>query len=343
MRQAAKSLYLLARRAALSPLRLLSPARAADVDGVRKILLIRIDRIGDMVLSTPFFANLKNQLPDAEIVLLARPFARDLLYGNKSIDRILPWPQEGDWRRRLRSERFDLAIDLHYDHELRTAALCWASGAARRAGFNIAGRGAFFNIRAAADERKHFIQETFDLLQALGLRPEAMAPRLFTDPAAERAAEACLAGQGLKPGAPLAVVHPGGFYPAQRWPAASFAAVADAVRDRYGLMPCVMGGAGERGLCEQTFRALKGPGAMFAGRELKESAALIKRARIFIGNNSGPLHMACALGVAAVSTMGPTDPVRWWPVGEKNEVVRKAALNDIEPEELAAAAARLIG
>ena len=340
-----KPLYLILRSAMLFPLGLLIPQRRPHLSKLRKILLIRVDRVGDMVLSTPFFANMRAACPDAEIVLLAQPFAKDLLWGNPNISRIIDW----DSARRdkiivaLQQEHFDLAVDMHYDYELSTALLCRESAAEYAAGFAIAGRGAFFNIRVPATDKKHFLAETGDILKALGIEAKSPAPAIHVDPAAREAVFGFLAAHGLARDAKLAIIHPGGYYPKQRWPAENFALLADYLREKYNLTPCIIGSVGEAKLCVSVAKAMRSNPVLFSGHSLRELAALFEGAAFFTGNNSGPLHLAAAFGIAAVSTMGPTDPVRWQPFGQANSVVRNPDLALITVDEMITAVERRLG
>ena len=333
-----KAIYLALRGVALFPVRMLVPARRPQCQKMRKVLIVRTDRVGDMVLSTPFFSALHAALPQAELVLLAKPFARDLLCGNPDIGRIMDWePSRRDAIvSALQSERFDLAIDMHYDYDLSTAMLCRESAAEYAAGFDIAGRGAFFNVRVPASGKKHFLDETSDILSALGLEHTLRPPRIYADPGGWAAAREFLLSQGVPRDARIALIHPGGFYPEQRWPAERFAALADLLAEKYALSPCVIGSADEERLCASLVAAARRKPALFVGRSLRELAALFEKSVFFVGNNSGPLHLAAAFGVPTLTTMGPTDPVRWQPFGPANSVVCKRDLTDITVEEMAA-------
>ena len=309
---------------------------------IRRILLIRLDRLGDMVLSTPFFASLKAAYPRAEISLLARPFAAQLIKPENGVDRIVVCA--GGWAEAAQLARLqtpDLAVDMHYDHILGPALACAWSGAKWRAGFAIAGREAFFNLHAPVGKPRHFLDEMADLLRTLRAEPTVTKPFLA-------APHPCEAVDELNRSSPkdssarLCVIHPGGYYPEQRWPAERFVALARRLQRKFGTAIVVLGGLTESRLIESIARACDAK--TFASADAGQTAALLARADLFIGNNSGPLHMACALGVASVSTMGPTDPRRFWPVGEKAVVVQTEDFDvrRITLESMSAAAERAL-
>ncbi len=328
--------YLGARSIALTPLALMR-RRSPLPERCRKILLVRIDRIGDLVLSTPFLRNVRECFPSAEVVILGRDFTRELLCDGKLVDRILVFDQEGADERAqgLASERYDLAVDLHYDYEIKTALLTRRVGARCSAGFDIGGRGALFDVPVPARERKHFIEETFDVLRALGLQPRPYPLQIHLHPQAQATANDLLSSQGVGP--PYAVFHPGGFYPGQRWPASRFAQLANLTAGP-GLTPVFIGGKEDGAIMHEIAGLLTARAGFIWGQGVGVSAAVIARSALFVGNNSGPLHIACALKIPSVSTLGPTDPVRFWPVSQSAHVLRAASLQDISVEEMFAAA-----
>lgn len=308
---------------------------------VRKILLVRIDRIGDLVLSTPFLRNLRELFPSAEIVILGRGFTRAILYGAEFVDRVLVFEQGGDagLLRQLACEGFDLAVDLHYDYELKTAFLARRTRARCSVGFDVGGRGVLFDVAVPARERKHFIEETFDILRTIGSEPRKCPPEISLCPQAYEEAADLISREGVT--GRYAAFHPGGFYPAQRWPAAHFARLADLIAT-IGLLPVFVGGRDDLPLLHVITAMMTARGVFLPGSDIGVSAAVIARSALFIGNNSGPLHLACALNVPSVSTMGPTDPVRFWPVSERACVLRAKRIEQIPIEEMFAAAKRAL-
>jgi ADP-heptose:LPS heptosyltransferase len=305
-------------------------------DTCRKILLIRVDRIGDLILSTPFFQNLPDAFPDAEVVLLGRGFSHEVLTGHRAIRRCVSvdGPDGGRVLRSLANERFDLVIDMHCDYILRTALLARRVPSSCRVGFDIAGRGSLFDIAVPAPHGKHFVEETFDIYRALGYEPKRYPPSLWLAPEVRKEARRLLAERDVL--SPYLVLHPGGFYPAQRWPARHFARVAQYVSGS-GITPVFIGGPEDGPALAEIDAMLGSRARIFSACSLGVSAAIISGAILFVGNNSGPLHIAGAAGVPSVSTMGPTDPVRFWPLSPHAVVLRAATVTDISAEDVGSA------
>ncbi|OLC54088.1 MAG: hypothetical protein AUH92_04725 [Acidobacteria bacterium 13_1_40CM_4_69_4] len=351
LRRAARVLYLGARAPLLLTLGLLRrrERRPPAPSRVSRILVVRADRIGDMALTTPALTDLREHFRKAEITVLAPPGPLALLEAHPAVDRRVPLAGG-----RLPEElagRFDLAIDFTPDEGLRAALLARASRARFRSGFRAAGRQVCFSLRGPrADPRRHVLDLNRDLLEALGVPPKTSHPVLHVTAGERGAAQARLAALGAA--SPRVALHPGGYYTTQRWSPECFAELITLLTGRTGAACVVLAGPGEEGLCGRVCAAT--PDALSTGpATVREMMALVASCDLFIGNNSGPLHVASALGLPTVSVMGPTDPLRFSPRGPADRVVRRdlpcspcqrarcwhhTCLRSIEPEEVLAQA-----
>jgi heptosyltransferase II len=286
---------------------------------VERLLVVRTDRLGDMALTTAALSDLRAHFHRAEITVLAPPGPLALLQGHPAVDRLVALGDGG-----LAFElvgRFDLAIDFTPDERLRGALLVNRSRARFRAGFRAAGREAFFNLRGPRSAPgRHILDLNREMVASLGATGAPSAPSLFVSQEERGAAQSLLASLGAA--SPRVAVHPGGFYPTQRWFPERFGELITLLTGRTGAACIVVHGPGEealaRRICAATPDAL--PATVPTVRHLM---GLIASCELFVGNNSGPLHIAGALGVPTVSVMGPTDPVRFAPRGPADRVVRK--------------------
>jgi lipopolysaccharide heptosyltransferase II len=328
-RQRIKKLYLRFRGAALGAIPLPAGAwsrQGAPREAIRRILFIRLDRVGDVVLSTPAIEALKRGFPRAEITVLLRPQTAALLENNPHVDRsVVLDPGAGPAERYrvlqdLRQQRFDLAVDPCVDWKLSTALIAWASGARFRIGYPCGGREVFFTMIAEQpDSHAHMADVILGTLVPLGIDRSNRQPRLYlTDEERNRAA-GWLAERtaGVKP---LVGIHPGAFYETQRWPPEHFAALADRLQGRFDVI--LFGGPADEGLVQQIHSLVPGRTLKVVTPDIRWFAALLSNCRLLVCNNSGPLHVASALGIPTVSFMGPTVKDLWSPLGEKHAVLR---------------------
>ncbi len=302
----------------------LTPVKQFDHLRVKKILIIRTDRVGDLILSIPALRVLRNKFGQAEITMLLNRGTRDLAKVIPWIDKIMVYRNLIQTTRMLKQEGFDLAIDLIMDYQLKSALLAILSGAPHRLGFDIEGRGGFFNIRVKPDRKeKHMIEHTLDVVRAIGVDTTDKNPEIAVSDDKKRYIEEFLNQQNVFGSDLLVGIHPGGYYPSQRWLPDRFAQLADDIIVRYGAGIILIEGPGEEKSVRKVASLMSRKAIGVVGISLSKLPALIARCNLIVCNNSGPLHIATAVGTPTVSTMGPTVPYLWWPKGENHIVFRK--------------------
>ncbi|MHB9155607.1 MAG: glycosyltransferase family 9 protein [Endomicrobiales bacterium] len=301
-------------------------------EAVTRILVMRLDRIGDLVLSTPVFKVLRKHFPRAKISALVREQTADILTDNPYLDEVLIYP--GFLKALfLFRKRFDLVLDLLMDYDLKPALLTALLKPAFSVGFDVESRGRLFTAPVPLSaEKKHFVEHLFDLTAPLGITvaDEDRAPEIVIKDSRAAGFSPWLAENGISAGDLLISFHPGGFYPSQRWPWKSFAELAKRLLSRYPpARILLLGTAAENDIINGIYlgqdagsrpRVLK-----MVNTRLLQAIHLIRISKLFIGNNSGLLHIAAALRIPAISSMGPTVPWLWRPYGDekRNIVFRK--------------------
>ncbi len=328
MRGLIKDLYLIFRTLILKSILFFMPPNKIsriEKDKIKRILLIRLDRIGDFVLTAPAIKALKEGFLNAHITIAVQEELYDLAKEQPFIDEVIVLRNSffGIFPS-FRNGRFDLAVDFHMDYPLATALVCFLSGARYRAGYDIAGRGIFFNIKLTPNgNKKHIIEDNLDLARAVGIDVGKDLPKLQVSPEKLKFMRNFLNQKGIEEDNILVSIHTGGYYETQRWLTERFIEVADGIARRYPAKVIIISGQDEENLISKISGSITREVLIIDRLSLLELAALIKHSNLLICNNSGPLHIACALGVPTVSTMGPTLPWRWWPVGENHIVLRK--------------------
>ena len=290
----------------------------------RRVLLIKPSALGDIVQALPVLAGLRRRWPGAHLAWVANAGFAPLLEGCPGLDEVVPFPRRGGLGRllalasRLRRGRFDLAIDLQ--GLFRSAAMGWLTGAPRRAGFASARELApwLYTDRLPTQVKAMpAVLANWSMAQALGCDGPPPPARLGISAAHRAEAARLLAGQPR----PLLAIHPGASWTTKRWPAEHFAALARRARKRFGVGVAVVGGPGEEPLARAVAQAV-GDAADLSGKTgLLVLAAVLESAQLMLANDSGPMHLAAALGTPVVSPFTCTSPLRAGPFGPGHAAV----------------------
>lgn len=300
-----------------------------------KILLIRLRLIGDVVFTTPAINAIRRRFPDAHLTYLVEPPAAPLLSAHPSLDELLVVERpRGVARilydlalaRRLRASRFDLVIDFHGGP--RSAWLAWATGAPERVGYQVPGRAWMYTTRVPWSPSlvppRHSVENQWDLLAPLGVAPpdRVRDPIVIPiDPRAARDVDMRLARAGVPPDGQIIVMHVSAGNPFRRWPGDRFAAVAAELAGQDEARRIIItSGPSEADAADRVAAAAQtaaGPAATRILRcgefDLPQLRALVERAALYIGGDSGPLHVASATRTPVVALFGPTLPERSLP------------------------------
>lgn len=292
-------------------------------------LMVRMPNwIGDAVMATPALAAIRRAFPAAQITVVANPLVAELFVHHPDCDHVLRLVKRsgrgglGDlWRfcRILRRERFHLAVLLQNAFE--AAVMAVLAGIPRRAGYRTDGRALLLTHGVPAVDKKHGLHHVdyyLQLLHQLGLPSADRQLRLaLTSDEEEMAAE--LLGPGE-----WAAINPGASYgAAKRWMPERFAAVADSLAAEYGVKVVLTGGPGELEIGADIARGMYSQALNLIGRtSVRELMAVLGRCRLVVTNDSGPMHIAAALGVPIVAVFGPTDHTTTSPLGDRCRIVR---------------------
>jgi heptosyltransferase II len=305
----------------------------------RRILVLRTDRVGDVVLSTPVFKALRQEYPHAYIAAMVSPYAKEIVEGNPHIDEVIvydkdfkhrSWARSMKFASRLRKKHFDLAIVLHPTN--RCHLIAFFAGIEKRLGFDRK-MGFLLTDRIQHEKQegnKHELEYTLDLLRHLGIQPQDKQTFMPLKPEAEKWAEELFASQRLGARDRFLGINPAASCPSKIWPSERFAEAADKLADKYGFKIVIFAGPKDIELAGAVGNALKHPALNLAGKtSLSQLASALKRCSLFISNDSGPVHIASALAVPVISIFGRNQkglsPRRWGPVGRKDIILHGQA------------------
>jgi lipopolysaccharide heptosyltransferase II len=308
----------------------------ADLTSItpRKILIIRTDSLGDVVLATPFFRAVKQKYPRARISVLIRAGFKEVLVDNPHVDQVIthdvPWNKErAAWPaklrilfsaetlgypvklfrivRRLRSQGFDLGIDLNGDWRNILFFLV-AAGARYRLSFNRTGGEYFLTDFAEYDVTKNQLENNMSLLRKLGIGKAETRMEIFVSPAVQKEAEELLKRNGIRNGERLVLLHPGGKR-IQRWPAENFALLGKRLAEEFDFKLVLTGTRSDLALMTNMRSVLDGQAVSLIGKtSIRQLAALLARDVLLICNDTGVMHIASAMNCDTLAIFGPTNP-----------------------------------
>jgi heptosyltransferase-1 len=317
----------------------------------RNILVIDFGQLGDVVLSLPALSSIRERFPEARITVAVGKPGADIIglsgYANATlvVDRVAL--RDGptvvsigrifQLVRNVRRSQFDFVIDLHSLSE--TNLLGFLSGAPKRLYSRRPGRSLNYlaNFRPAPpveDNKKHSAERYLDVLLPLGIKNAAAVPRLNTRPADDNAVEKLLKKEKAGTGAPLVGLFPGAGHPGRRWPLERFAQLADYLQRNEGARVVVFAGPEENDLTQQ-MRTLFPPATIILQRlTISQLASAQARLSVFVSNDTGPMHVAAAVGTSVVMLSDRPTPNSFVPQEQHHRVVYGDKVGDLTVEQV---------
>jgi heptosyltransferase II len=304
----------------------------------RKIMVRATNWIGDGVMSLGALEALRARFPAAEIVLVSKPWVSELYYHLPAVNRQIIYNPDkehrgpfGFWKfiQQLRGEGFDAAI--LFQNAFHAAWMAWCARIPVRIGYARDGRSSLLTDAVGpppaavyGHQRNYYLQ----LLFRAGLIPDYdrnSEHRLAVEEAEMEWARRHLSRNGLGGPRVLVGINPGAFFgPAKRWLASRYAQVADRLIGALHADVLIFGSSAERPLAEEIARGMKHTPLILAGdTSLRQLMALLAQCRVVITNDSGPMHLAAALGLPIVAIFGSTDERATGPLGPKTRVVKR--------------------
>ncbi len=307
--------------------------RFTDED--RSVLVRGVNWIGDAVMTIPALRAMKRSLPGTRLSLLVKPWVAPLFERDPDVDEIITYSGEfkglsGKFRLAglLREHKFGMA--MLFQNAFDAALLSFLAAIPRRIGYSRDGRGWLLTDPVAFDDQAgslHHIQYYLNLVRKAGFEGEADVPWIFLDLSERLKARDML--KGLK--RPIVALNPGATYgSSKRWPTSRFADVAGKVEQVLGGSVVLMGGPGEAVMADEIFKAmdplLTGPHAFLnlaGSTSLRDAIAVISECDVLVTNDSGPMHIGCAVGTPVVAIFGSTSRAQTGPLGAGDIVIGK--------------------
>ncbi|HTX17992.1 MAG TPA: glycosyltransferase family 9 protein [Bacteroidota bacterium] len=301
-------------------------------ESIRKILVIKLRAIGDVLLSTPVIQNLREHFPDAQIDFFTEKYVEDVVRGNPWLSDVLTFDRTRDSSieaiARVRKRNYDLVIDLFSNP--RSAVIAGLSGSPVRVGFPFRWRKYAYNVLIPPRTGNiHNVEFNLDALRRLGILVRHTSPHFPLDEASSNFADQWVRTEYLV-GKELVGLNPGGGWVTKKWGLEHFAKLGDLISERWGASIVLLWGPGEERDAATVRDGMKARAHVIPPTSVSQLGGIIGRCSTVVSNDSGPMHIAAALGIPTLGIFGPTNPLQQGPYGPNNRWVRNESLDCLE-------------
>jgi heptosyltransferase I len=301
-----------------------------------RILIVRLSAIGDTILNMPILCALRRHFPDAEIGWVAGKGGAELLHGHEHLDRLFVLGREEHqsprayWRFAMSLRAWKPHVVIEAQGLTKSAALGWLSGASCRIGLaqsEFEGRefSTWLNNTIVTPHADHVVDRGLELLRPLGIETPKVEFGIPSPPQVHQRVQHQIGGMGLEDR--WAMLNVGAGWVSKLWPSARYAEVARHLRQRWQMPSVILwGGEKEKLAAEAVVAASDGAAVMAPSTSLPEMAAWIRQAALFVGSDTGPMHLAAALDIPTVALIGPMAVERVGPRGPLHAAIQKDRL-----------------
>ncbi len=300
----------------------------------KRILVVKLDHLGDVLLATPVFSNLRQAYPNAELHALTGVWSRVILENHPDVNKVLtynspafcrydqPTSFKGTFQlyRQIRQQKYDLLVELRGDWRFAWFALLRVTPRRlSRASLQIANK-----LRLAQFSGKHETVRNLDVLERVGIPTPIQNTTFSVTNEDEKWASNFLVGQQIRTDRPLIAIHPGSPIRLKRWHPDRYAELSDWLIAQKRAEILFVGVKDEILIITEIQGMMQGKSTNIAGKtSIPQLASILHKCTVFIGNDSGPMHIAASVGTQTLGLYGPGDPERFGPVGHKCQTIRK--------------------
>ncbi|MBU4376335.1 MAG: lipopolysaccharide heptosyltransferase II [Candidatus Omnitrophica bacterium] len=302
----------------------------------KKILIINVNWLGDVIFSTPFIRAIREAYPESYIACVVVPRTKEMLEANSRINELIIFDEDASERgiagkirfiMKLRKEHFDTAFILH--RSFTRAFITFLAGIKERIGYDTKGRGCILTGKLKQSDPApargcgmHKVEYFLKLAEAAGADTSKKNYEFFITDIDRKKVEALLQSLGINTNERFVVLNPGGNWDPKRWPVEHFSLLGDRLREKYGVKIVISGGRKDEKLAEEISKAMRHKTVSLCGRTaIREMAAIFERAKLVISGDSGPMHISVSMHTGTIAIFGPTDPAITGPYGGDNYTV----------------------
>ncbi|MBL7131106.1 MAG: lipopolysaccharide heptosyltransferase II [Candidatus Omnitrophica bacterium] len=304
---------------------------------MKRILIVNVNWLGDVLFSTPIFKALKKKYPNSYIACMIPARCKEILEGNPNLDEIILFNERAEQKgmfaklrfiSQLKKKDFDTAFLLH--RSFTKALIVYLSGIPERIGYFRKKRNLLLtkSIIPPDKDRVHRLEYYLNLIESQGIKVEDKSCEVFVSEADKEHIKNLLIENGISDNDFVVAINPGGNWNLKRWPKGHFAELADKLVSDLDVKIIITGAKKDIRLAEEISNLMKAKPIIFCGKTtLKQLAALFKKVNLVISADSGPMHIANALGAKLIALFGPTSPGITGPYNKENCIILKSEVN----------------
>lgn len=298
-------------------------------DDIKKILIIHLRRIGDILLCTPSIREIKAHYPNSEITFLTEEPFYDILSGNPYLDNIIllnenekkGFKEYHEFLKKIRKHKYDIVFDFYGNP--RSSLITYISGAKYRVGYDYRIRKYFYNINIPIiDEPRYVVQVKFDLLRAIGINPVNEKMDIFIPQETREKVDEYLRNEGVNDYHKLIGLSPASRRKSKRWLPERFAALADKLIVS-GNKVIFVWGYDEKEYIDSIVKLMKNKPIISFKPSMKESAAILEKCQVVVTNCGGSKHLAVSVETPTVVLCEPSEVISWNPITKTNLTIYK--------------------
>jgi lipopolysaccharide heptosyltransferase II len=311
------------------------PGLSIDLAEIKSVLVIRPDRLGDVVLSTPVYESIKASIPGVKLTVLVDQSNAGLIANNPHVDEVLKWNSKQPWEilRPLRRGRFDLAFTLNKTFSATASVLILLSRATCRVGYENPQSAWMYDVHVKIDNNsRHEIENNLELLKAVGLAKILPAPKLFFSEQEEQTIDALLCAKRKHPDRPLVLIKPGTRVPEWGWRLEKFQKVADHLLQTETAEVFLISGPGEEEMIDDFLNNMECPPLRLPPLSIMELALLIQKSDLLFCNHTGIMHLASAVNTPVLVIFKHGEIARWGPYNTPNVILEERYSDSLTPE-----------
>ena len=309
-----------------------------NLDQIRRILILRMGPLGETLLTTPVIRALRRRFPEAHIAYMVAPGREELVSESPYLDEVITYSVSiPKLIYGMAKRSFQMVVILQ--PTFRLVLHTFLARIPFRIGFETnSAKGRLLHVAVPNNIHQHETARYLDVVRGIGIEPDSEEPEMFVNAAAQRWADDFLVGAGISADRPLIGLNPGSGSESRRWSKAGFAHVGDELHQKYDAQILITAGDAEGSLPHDIADLMSCSPIILTGITPIQLGAMLQKCRLYISNDTGPMHMSTAIKTPTIALFGASNPRQWGPHWDPHTIIARESMEDITVEDVLEAA-----